>query len=122
MFTVKNTNMPVRYSSITTIEKLYKETIEYVDNGEVKRKYTVFAKCSDGHTRRCHLSRYQGNIKEFAHRLYNAMQNNSSVRFLSYGGFSPMTWFGEFELVSEYEPNEIDLALQEAFKDLAEQA
>jgi len=118
MFNVKNKTMPNRQSNVVTITKLRKEEYEVIEEGQIVKRYTIFATCSDNRTRRCHLWRYEGNQKEFAYKLLDAMNNKSSVRFIAFGGFSADNWFGNIEIVEKYVPNDLDIALAEAFKDL----
>ena len=123
MFNVKNTTMPVRESNIITIKSLKSLLVkEHRDHEDkvVKRDYSIFLTGSDGKTRTCHLYRYEGDKVEFVTRIKEAYDNQTPIILLSYGGFDPARWFGEFEEadLSDNETDLLDIALQQAFTDL----
>jgi hypothetical protein len=113
MFDVKNPSLDTRVSAPVQITDLKAAAFD-------SRGATIFATCSDGHTRQCHLYRYGVSHEErikFMERLIEAKDNEEYVIFQAFGGFDPKRWFGEFEVV-EYTPDKTDDALRQAFKDL----
>jgi len=111
MFDVKNAGMASRKSEVVFIEEL-----KSVKND---RGHTIFASCSDGKVRMCHLYRYGSNNEErlaFAHELLRVKDEQWPVVFEAFGGFDPNRWFGSFEV---YEEDELDIQLKEAFAALS---
>lgn len=111
MFDVKNAGMASRKSQVVVIEELRKTKHD--------RGYTIFATCSDGRTRTCHLYRYGVSDDEriaFTHELFRAMTGKYPVVFEAFGGFDPNRWFGSFEY---HEMSDLDRALKQAFADQA---
>jgi len=107
MFDVKNAGMASRKSDIVFIESL-----KSVKN---ERGHTLYATCSDGRVRMCHLFRYGVSNEEriaFAHELLRVKEGNYPVIFEAFGGFDPNRWFGSFKV---YEESELDIQLKEAF-------
>jgi len=114
MFDVKNPTLASSKSVPVQITELKAAAFD-------SRGATLFATCSDGHTRQCHLYRYGVSHDEriaFAKRLLDAHEKGDYVVFEAFGGFDTKRWFGEFEVVEISEDN-VDIALKEAFRDLA---
>lgn len=113
MFDVKNTTMTTSTSPAVQITDLRSMQLD-------SRGATIFATCSDGRTRQCHLYRYGVSHEEriaFAHRLLDAKKNNDFVVFEAFGGFDSKRWFGEFKVV-EVTEDTLDVALREEFQKL----
>jgi len=107
MFDVKNAGMASRKSDVVFIESL--KSIKH------DRGHTIYATCSDGKVRMCHLYRYGSNNEErlaFCNELLRVKEGNYPVVFEAFGGFDPNRWFGSFEV---QEISELDQALIEVF-------
>jgi hypothetical protein len=112
MFNVKNSELASNKSGVVYIDELRKEKLS-------ASGWTIFAKCSDGRTRMCHLYRYGDNDVQridFACELLRVKTERWPVIFEAFGGFSVDRWFGSFEVQEE---SELDLALKQAFDDMA---
>jgi len=111
MFDVKNAGMASRKSEVVFIEEL--KSVKH------DRGHTIFATCSDGRTRMCHLYRYGTNDEErlaFCDELLRGMKGKFPIVFEAFGGFDPNRWFGSFEY---HEESDLDRALRQAFADQA---
>jgi len=114
MFDVKNAGMASRKSEVVVIEEL--KSVRH------DRGHTIFATCSDGKVRMCHLYRYGSNDEErlaFCNELLRAKEGKFPLVFEAFGGFDPNRWFGSFEY---YEMSDLDRALKQVFEDQASMA
>ena len=114
MFNVKNAKLPSTKSKVVYITSLRKEKLS--DEG-----WTIFAKCSDGRTRKCRLYRYgdANDQVDFTYQLLRVKNERWPVIFEAFGGFDVNNWFGSFEVQEE---SDLDLALKQAFADQAKLA